>query len=470
MKSGGQWLAIVSLDLLGFSSYDIKLATQQVESVPPDRILVGCTHTHSAPDPFGMWGPTPTMSGRDDAYIAWVRQQIAACVEQAARSLQPAILFLASAQAPGLSKNTREKESLDAEVAVLQARSAEGQPPRPGRVIATLVNFACHPEIMNNNFVSADFCGYMCSRIEQKAGGVAVFMNGALGGMVTADVPDGGKEGGEHWAQAQQVGEKLADIALASIEKAQPVSAAAIKFARKSFMAPLENQLWKMLIRAGVLPSALVSNGSIQTELAAASLGPAQIATIPGESYPRIGFAMKRKMTGQPRFLLGLTLDELGYILLPKDFDAAPGKLYAYESSQSVGRQIWPKMEAAFDELIQEVKPAMTKPTSPKEWFDSLPRIFRADQAGGFKATIEFDMTGSDGGAWTVSIGEGKIAVEQKKTEQPDCTVLISDKDFMGVLAGALDPFSAYQMGRLSIRGDMNVAMRFRELLSAAAE
>lgn len=53
-----------------------------------------------------------------------------------------------------------------------------------------LVNYAIHPEVIGSGqgILSPDLCGPLYDRIEAKVGGVAIFMNGAQGGMVTADV------------------------------------------------------------------------------------------------------------------------------------------------------------------------------------------------------------------------------------------------------------------------------------------
>src|SRR5262249_6115602 len=66
---------------------------------------------------------------------------------------------------------------------VIQAISPQGQ------TIATLVNYAIHPEVLGNGvgILSPDLVGPLCEEIEAQTGGVALFINGAQGGMVTAD-------------------------------------------------------------------------------------------------------------------------------------------------------------------------------------------------------------------------------------------------------------------------------------------
>ena len=51
------------------------------------------------------------------------------------------------------------------------------------------MNYAIHPEVMGSDqgILSPDLVGPLYDRIEKAAGGIALFMNGAQGGMVTAD-------------------------------------------------------------------------------------------------------------------------------------------------------------------------------------------------------------------------------------------------------------------------------------------
>jgi hypothetical protein len=59
-------------------------------------------------------------------------------------------------------------------------------------------------------------------------------------------------------------------------------------------------------------------------------------------------------MHGTYRFIIGLGQDELGYILVLKDFDR---ELYHYERSMSVGKQTWPLLFQPLKELIARDAP-----------------------------------------------------------------------------------------------------------------
>ena len=68
--------------------------------------------------------------------------------------------------------------------------------------------------------LSPDFCGPLYDRIEFKTGGMALFMNGAQGGMVTADNRDVPEDTESMWKECVRIGELLADEALRIISDA----------------------------------------------------------------------------------------------------------------------------------------------------------------------------------------------------------------------------------------------------------
>ena len=91
---------------------------------------------------------------------------------------------LATGEAEGrIAFNYYAPDLYDRRVGVLQVSDANG------RAVATLVNYALHPEVLGakQGITSPDLIGPLCDRIEAQQGGMALFFNGAQGGMVTAD-------------------------------------------------------------------------------------------------------------------------------------------------------------------------------------------------------------------------------------------------------------------------------------------
>lgn len=98
------------------------------------------------------------------------------------------------------------------------------------------------------------------------------------------------------------------------------------------------------------------------------------------------------------------------------------------------------------------------------EIFEQMPRDFKADQAGNFKAAIQFDLSGEDGGQWFVQIAEGKVAAEQGSADDPDAIIRMDASDFADMMSGKLDPMSAFMMGKVRVEGDLNSVMKFQTL------
>jgi hypothetical protein len=120
---------------------------------------------------------------------------------------------------------------------------------------------------------------------------------------------------------------------------------------RRVFEVPLDNPRFKALVGLKIFPKSEMKGSNLETEVCRITIGDAEFLTLPGEVLPNIGFYLKGLMHGHPKFLLGLTCDELGYILTPEDYGL---ELYQYEASVSVGNQLEPLM-------VQNLKALMAR-------------------------------------------------------------------------------------------------------------
>ena len=337
LESGGTRIAFVSCDLLGVPRYQIEKIRAMVKSVTPEHLYLSATHTHSGPDPLGQWGPDIQTSGVDQAWMASFRESVARLVDATAARLQPAaVRFANTTKVPRISKNIRVPRILDTELGVMQVVQAGG-----GKPIATFVNYACHPEIMNTHRLTADFPHWLYETVEGGGGGVCLYLNGAQGGMVTADFDESTTPKGENWQAAETIGTNLGKRVLELLEGTVAVRNVPISASRRIFEVPLDNPRFKALVALKIFPKAEMKGPNLETEVCRVTIGDAEFLTLPGEVLPNIGFYLKSLMHGQPKFLLGLTSDELGYILTPEDYGL---ELYHYESSVSVGSQLEPLM------------------------------------------------------------------------------------------------------------------------------
>lgn len=324
-------VAIVSIDNLGWPAALGDKVRALIKSIPPQNILIGATHTHSAPDAYGF----PDRTGRvfaDVNYLNWCVQQMADAVNESVEKLQPASLKINVAEAKGkIAYNYYAPQLYDPRCGVIQVLDNRGKP------IATLVNYAIHPEIIGSEqgILSPDLCGPLYDRIESKTGGMAIFMNSAQGGMVTADNRLPGDKEARNWSECIRIGNLLADQALAIIEKAPEQKDPELLCFSRYVTFPVDNVVMRNIIKYSPLNYGTFHNDSVTTMLNILNIGSAQIATIPGEALPNIGYYIKRKLKTKLPFLFGLTNDAYGYILTKVDFHSF--KRYDYISRTSLG-------------------------------------------------------------------------------------------------------------------------------------
>ncbi len=356
LKRGDSAIAIVSLDLLGFPGVLVERVRIRVPRLDARNLIVGSTHTHSAPDcyafPDGKGGHTG-----DLAYIDRVCTLAAEAINEAIDRAQPARFRAGTDEAQGkIAYNYYAPDLYDRRMSVLQALTPDG------KTIATLVNYAIHPEVLGNEqgILSPDLCGPLCDRIEEKAGGMALFMNSAQGGMITADnrslerVRDplrGYWEDERTWDECLRIGGTMAEEALRIIAGA-PVQESPSLYVRSALVTlPVSSQEMWQVVTGSPLRYPHGKDRTIKTRITLVNLGDAQILTIPGEALPNIGFFLKRKMRGKHNLLFGLTNDAFGYILTEVDFHSFPR--YEYVSRTSLGEQTGPILIKTWLEMIK---------------------------------------------------------------------------------------------------------------------
>ncbi len=333
LENQGQRLALVSVDFLGFPAVLGDRIRHRVKGIPADHILIGATHTHSAPDvyafPDGKGGTTADLK-----YLDRVVELTAAAINEALGSLQPASIRLASGEAKGaIAYNYYAPDLYDPRVNVLQVLGSNSQP------LATLVNYAIHPEVLGSGqgICSPDLIGPLYDRLKERGGGVGIFFNSAQGGMVTADNrrPNGTEV--NDWSECQRIGHLLADEALRLVASAPVQKDPALHVAAETVVFPVDSGPLLAIMKGSPLGYAADAEGRISTTVNLVNLGTAQILTIPGEAMPNIGFYLKRKMRGQQNFLFGLTNDAFGYILTEVDWNSF--KRYEYVSRTCLGER-----------------------------------------------------------------------------------------------------------------------------------
>jgi len=342
LEKGGVRVAIVGVDNLGWTSVLGDRSRALIPGVRPENILIGATHTHSAPDAYAF----PDEEGKtyaDLAYLDRCTRLIAEAVNEAVKKLEPAVLRTTVGEAKGkISYNYYADRLFDPHCGVIQALADSG--PRKGKVIVTLVNYAIHPEVIgpDRGILGPDLCGPLYDRIEAKVGGMALFMNGAQGGMVTADNRRPGGQEANDWQECIRIGETLADEALRIIGNASVQRDPVLLCRSSRLVLPVGSPIMKYILSKSPLALPVLPGDSIATRVNLLNIGKAQVLTIPGEALPNIGYYIKRHMHTDQPFLFGLTNDAFGYMLTKVDFQSF--ERYEYVSRTSLGEmtgELW---------------------------------------------------------------------------------------------------------------------------------
>ncbi|MDJ0851063.1 MAG: hypothetical protein QNK04_22045 [Myxococcota bacterium] len=396
LANRGTRVAIVSIDLIGYFKNEIDLARAMVSPKSRvDFVVVTSSHQHEGPDTLGIWGPDGTTSGIDFGYIDFVNESIAACIDEAAASLRPARVLYATTSSEGLSLGLDPEDDgfgvgdgkvLAGDEALAPETEGRIVDPlitsmqitrRSGRVLATLVNFASHPESLGsrNTLVTSDFPHYLRERIEAEYGGLAIWVSGDLGvlqGPLDIDVEDpatGMPAPRRTFDFARVHGTQLAERAIESIAAARISGRGddddddddddgfdrGDKKARVGFSVVdpvdvrLDNPFFRFAFAIGVLDPrrSLYTDGEVddsignlappadslpaaagedlRTEVSALQVGKGAIAVVPGEVDPQIAFGYRDALVAQTgaehTLIFGLGNDEIGYQLPAEKWD-----------------------------------------------------------------------------------------------------------------------------------------------------
>jgi hypothetical protein len=356
--NGKTTVAICSVDLLGFPAVLCDRVRAKVTGLPAENILIGATHNHSGPDPYafpdGQGGHTANL-----AYIDFAVDQAARAIQEAVDSLQPAVLRSTTGIAEGkIAYNYYAPDLYDRRMSVLQAQTPTGD------TIFTLVNYAIHPEVLGDRsgFVSPDVVGPLCDKLEADMGGMGLLINGALGGMITADnrILDQPKDqlkgywnDARTWEECIRIGQLMASEAQRLLSGVAAQSNPQVHCVSRPVKFPVDSDIiWQVFLYSPLNYQGDRQDRTMTVPVNLVNLGDSQIVTIPGEALPNIGFYLKRNMKGKHQLLFGLTNDAFGYILTKVDFNSFPR--YDYVSRTSLGEMTGEILIENILEMVQQ--------------------------------------------------------------------------------------------------------------------
>jgi hypothetical protein len=364
LRNGETTIVFCSIDAVGYFINEMDRVRDMLPaSLGVDYVFFSATHVHEAEDTIGIWGEDFSSTGRRPAHLEAIRTQAAAAITEAVMRLQPAtvdnVTFRLSdidqdLTTPGIQPevrrfvgDNRDPFIFDDQVRMLRFRTADGSnapgtPPTPDAsgsraaagpstsTIATLINFAAHPEYEGSRQteVSSDIGHWLRTTVEQGAdgpdadteidtpgvGGIAVYVNGALGvqiGPNRLDLRDfnGAPVAEDNQNAARHVGSLLGYYALRALNPMDDLVARRttldasmwpISFRRGRFYLRVQNTLYQIGFSSGLFDREVYNYDpartidfrrdrnlpELYTELAIIRVGPVEFFTMPGELDP----------------------------------------------------------------------------------------------------------------------------------------------------------------------------------------
>jgi len=339
-RQGDSTIVVLAVDSVGMLMPDMDKirAMPQLAALSIDHIVISSTHAHNAPDTVGLWGPTATSTGRQKFVLERMYSQSADAIVEAVATLVPAQLTIAStklindqsnpmSRTDDFNKDIRDPVIFDPTLTIARFTKV-GQ---PTQTIATLVNWADHPELANFSDgptkITAHYVHYLRERIEQGVlmtqskyaatdlpgiGGVTVFVQGALGGQIGSirgthpPGPDGMPLTVVGHPMEEAIGTNAAALALTALAASgESVSDLPLGFKTASFHGRIENTFLQVAFLVGLLgteaetmgvlvgynPDDPIDAGNypwIRLRASFLQVGPLGLVTGPGELHPEL--------------------------------------------------------------------------------------------------------------------------------------------------------------------------------------
>ncbi len=399
IDDGKTRLAIVILDAIGFMHDDIVDVRKMIrDDLGITYTIIASTHTHEGPDLLGMWGRSYIRSGVDGEYLKYVKNRIIESIQTAVENICP-VRFEISEDMTGaisLVKDTREPEVFDSGLRIIRAVDKNKD-----QTLGSLIAWGNHPETLwsENLLISSDFPHFVREGVERGVfsgdslvkpgvGGVAVYLNGAIGGLMTTHPslavkdPFSEKEIKDATFEKTSLqGDHLSLLVLEAMENpVEKIDSAAISLIVRTISLPVDNTLFKLATALGVMDRGTSGWMKVRTELAVFRIGSLTFVTLPGEIYPEIingGIEapegrdfnvepleippVREMMSGKYKFVIGLANDEIGYIIPKSQWDVKSPYTYRrkdspYGEENSLGPETAPVIHANLKKMLEIFK------------------------------------------------------------------------------------------------------------------
>jgi putative sterol carrier protein len=95
---------------------------------------------------------------------------------------------------------------------------------------------------------------------------------------------------------------------------------------------------------------------------------------------------------------------------------------------------------------------------------EGMPQALDPSAAGDLDVVLQFILTGDKSGDFYAEIKNGKCTTHEGKHPNPTTTFTAAGEDWLDLTAGRADGMALFMQGKLSVDGDMGLAMRMQSL------
>jgi len=355
-NDGNNTLVIVSCDLLYTPLEEIAGPVRNIitekTGIPERNILVCATHTHSGPEVFTKSkfmtageAPPPAI---DRYYLDTLVKKIAGSALIAHKEMREVKIGAAKGQAPEIVYNRRPRNNdglvkmaftvppevratrkvvvdpggdvrttfvlpddktewkfgpIDPEVCVLRVENTAGE------IMASLVNFGCHPVSIYpflSTAVSADYPAFVTSVVEQAEGGLCLFTLGLAGDAVPFD---------RGVLPRRQIGRAVGGEAVRRLQFVTTTGDITLSGLKKEVAFPIKKPAAGKAAGDDKMPDPVTS------EIQVLRIGDIYILGLPGEVLVEVGLAIKKRAGLENLFIVTLSNDAIGYVCHSDAYD-----------------------------------------------------------------------------------------------------------------------------------------------------
>lgn len=375
LNKGKIKVVVIFCDLIGIEQKTILKVKELIEKevgIPKENIIIHSTHTHTGAPTVSAFGVN-----ENEDYLKILPELLFGSVIEANNNLKEAKIGFGSGKEEDISFNRRylmkdgtvrtnpgygnknivkPAGPIDPEVGVIKIED------KMGKLMGILVNFACHPDtvgsdlisaehpgISSNNLISADYPGVI-SKIIKKIKGedlVTIFATGTCGNINHCDFI-GGKLKRGYFKHTEWMGTILAGEVTKVLEKIETQSQSILKIVTKKLDIPVripssqDLKFAQRLIKVGIEglteeeKKELKSRPNLfgnelfwakeliylsqekkkteEVEVIVIRIGDSALVFLPGEVFVEFGLKIKKNSRFKPTLVIELCNSGLGYI------------------------------------------------------------------------------------------------------------------------------------------------------------